>query len=178
MILSNISFGETRSLLRQYAFTEDRSIAIWSSEAIVSMKYKPEDILLLPNKVTVESYEEADQYFKKAVMEELVTYQANFSLLITLDNEERKLYLPPVVEMFGEDAVLTFGYEAFFRAVAERPRKNTEISVIRVKRTVLRQVKNKYLEKPYVNTVQKYLKLEDWTEREDGMNKIFVFGDA
>ena len=172
--LVSIDFKEVRSLLRTRVSLGSTGIPVWGSEAIIPERVVPEDLLVLDGAMTVESYELACDVFKDAEMRGLIAYDHYHALM---NQVTRQLYLPPIVEMFGGDKVLTFGYEALYRAAANRT-TDPSVAAIVIKRTVMKQVQNNVVEREWPGTPHKYERMQTgWMGRDSGERRHFFFND-
>lgn len=171
MSLSSIPFAEVREILRTCVHLGNTGMPIWGSEAVLLGTVIPENMLVTSTEMTTYSYEKVVNVLREADMRNLPGPAHHCALL---NQETRDIILPPVVEYFGEDAVLIFGYEALYKAAAERRQEQTVPAII-VKRTVMKQVPLPVIEQPWPSTPHKYAELKKWEKRTGGERRLFVF---
>lgn len=170
-MMTGLLFEEVRELLRTKVCLDDSGIPVWGSESVVLGRVNPDDVLVLPGKMTIDSYERAVSTITEADRLGVHHYKRCGALI---DNDSREIVLPPVVEVFNTDNVLTFGYDMFALLAAQRL-QNTTIPVIMVRRTCMVQVPNKDIEEPWPGSPRKYVSLKNWKERDNGGRRFFVF---
>ena len=171
MSLTSVPFAEVREILRTCVHLGTTGMPIWGSEAIILGSVTPEDLLVTSTEMTTISYERVMNIFREADMAGLPGPAHHCALL---NQQTREIVLPPIVEYFGEDAVLIFGYEALYKAAAERTQGH-KVPAIIVKRTVMKQAPLPVLEKPWPSTPHKYAEIKKWEKRSGGERRLFVF---
>ena len=169
--MSSIQFSEVREILRTCVHLGASGMPIWGSEAIIMGRVIPENTLVTSVEMTPFSFEKAANIFREADMKGL---PGTLHLHAIMNNDTREITLPPVVEYFGQDAVLIFGYEAFYRAAADRTQEQS-VPAILVKRTVMKQVPLAVIEQPWPSTPHKYAEIKNWEKRVGGERRLFVF---
>lgn len=168
---SSIPFEEVRALLRKCVQLGNSGIPAWGSESIIRGTVTPEDLLVVNDKMTEDTYEKAVNIFTEIEMAGLVGTNYCHALL---NNETREFIFPPVIEYFGDDPVLLFGYESLYWLAGTRTTSNS-VPAILVHRTVMKQVPNDVIEKTWPSTVHLYTALTDWKIRESSERRFFVF---
>lgn len=171
MNLTAIQFPEVREILRTCVHLGTTGMPIWGSEAVIMGSVVPEKILVTSTEMTPYSFEKAVNILREADMQGLPGPAHHCALL---SNDTREIMLPPIVEYFGEDAVLIFGYEALYKAAADRTQEQS-VGAIIVKRTVMKQVPLPVIEKPWPSTPHKYAEIKNWEKRSGGERRLFVF---